>query len=1111
MRFTLKLLIGAVVLLFTNCGDEGKKAQKKTLFNLLTSKETGIDFVNQLDYTEELNTYTFKNFYNGGGVGLGDLNNDGLLDIFFSGNLVSNKLYLNKGNFHFEDITESAGLDTHGVWTTGVSLVDINADGLLDIYICKSGPPTKFRRNNELFINNGNLTFTERASEYGLDFMGLSVHAAFFDFDKDGDLDCYLLNNSIRSVGGYDLRKDQRMIPDTLGGNKLLRNDHGKFIDISQRAGIYRSAIGFGLGITIGDINKDGWSDFYVSNDFFEKDYLYINNKDGTFSESMEKYLREISLGSMGADMADINNDGYPELFVTEMLPENDERLKTTTQFDSWDKYKKSSDMGYFHQFSRNMLQLNNGDGTFSEISRLSGVQATDWSWGALIFDMDNDGLKDIFVANGIYKDLLDQDYVNYSADPEIITRILRREPNVITRLIDAMPSVKISNYAFQNKRDFSFVNRSHEWGLDLPSFSNGSAYGDLDNDGDLDLALNNVNMPAFVYQNTSRDSSPGNASLTFSLHGENGNSLAIGAKITLKTNGQKFYQELSPMRGFLSTVDYKLHFGLGDILSVDTTIVEWPQGKITVLTDLKVNQLVLLDEKDSKDKIDAHGVRSGKKPVFTKIDELKGADFVHSENEYSDFDRDRLLFNMVSNEGPCLCTGDINNDGLKDFYAGGAKDQPGILYVQLNSGDFTQSNQHVFDDDKSSEDTDCVFFDANKDGKADLYVTSGGSEFSSSSSDLLDRLYMNVGNGNLEKSRQLLPVSNKFESTSTVEAHDYDGDGDLDLFVGVRLIPFEYGLPGNGYLLSNDGKGNFQDVTEKVIPEILNSGLITDAKWVDVNNDSKKDLLVVGEWMPIRLFLKEGDNLVERTKEYGLDQTNGWYNCLETGDFDNDGLIDFVVGNHGLNSRFKASATEPVSLYVSDFDRNGMIEQVLTRFDNGIAYPFVLRQDLVAQIPSLKKKFLHYNEYKGKTMADIFTTQQIEKAVHLNAFTFETAVWMYRGNGTFKKTSLPVRAQFSPVYAILVDDFDGDGNQDILMGGNLYRAKPETGIYDASYGTLLKGDGQGNFKDIPSGESGILIKGEIRSLEKMVYRGKNIVLVGKNNDRMEVFTFKGL
>lgn len=1108
MRLALKLLITIGLFVFTACANKDNEKPKITLFQLLAADRTGIDFVNQLDYTEELNTYTFKNFYNGGGVGLGDFNKDGLLDIFFSGNLVPNKLYLNKGNFHFEDISESAGLNTRGAWTTGVSLVDINADGLLDIYLCKSGPPSNFRRHNELFINNGNLTFTERSKEYGLALEGLSVHAAFFDFDKDGDLDCYLLNNSIRSVGGYDLRKGQRNIPDPLGGNKLLRNDGGKFSDISQQAGIYTSAIGFGLGVTIGDVNKDGWSDIYVSNDFFEKDYLYINNQNGTFSESIEMYMREISLGSMGADMADVNNDGLPEIFVTEMLPEGDDRLKTTTQFENWDKYKRSFEMGYYHQFSRNVLQLNNGDGTFSEIARFSGVHATDWSWGALIFDMDNDGLKDIFVANGIYKDLLNQDYVNFSSNPEIVKQILHREKNIITRLIDSIPSNKIPNYAFQNKGNLLFVNKSADWGLDLPSYSNGSAYGDLDNDGDLDLVLNNVNMPAFVYENRSKELKPGNSSLTFLLHGENENTFAVGTKITLKANGQQFYQELSPMRGFMSTVDYQIHFGLGEILSVDSAIIEWPQGKVTVVTNLKVNQRISLQEKDAEIKNEKRRMRPGKRTVFTRMHKLEGADFFHLENDYSDFDKDRLLFNMVSSEGPCLCTGDLNNDGLTDFYGGGAKDQAGSLYIQKRSGAFAQSNQGIFEMDKSSEDTDCVFFDANGDGKLDLYVTSGGNEFSTSSVALLDRLYLNKGNGKLEKSQQLLPVSDKFESTSTVAARDYDQDGDLDLFVGVRLIPFLYGVPGNGYLLNNDGKGNFQDVTKNVAPQLLQSGLITDAKWVDVNNDAKTDLLVTGEWMPIKLFMNENDTLVERTKEYGLEKTNGWYNCIETGDFNNDGLEDFVVGNHGLNSRFKASDKEPISLYVNDFDQNGTVEQIITRFDHGASYPLVLRQDMVAQIPSLKKKYLHFREYKGKTITDIFTADQLKGAIVLNALTFETAVWINQGNGAFKKINLPAQAQFSPVYAILVDDFDGDKNQDILLGGNLYRAKPETGIYDGSYGLLLKGDGTGNFTALSSGESGILIRGEIRSLKKIRYRERNIVLVGKNNDGMEILGY---
>ena len=1097
-----------------SCDVAQKEEPPITLFKLLSSEESGIDFVNQLDYTEELNTYTFKNFYNGGGVGLGDFNNDGFLDVFFSGNLVTNKLYLNKGKepsgkaaFHFEDITERSGLNIPGVWTTGVSLVDINADGLLDIYLCKSGPPTDFRRYNELFINNGDLTFTEKAKEYGLDFQGLSVHAAFFDFDKDGDLDCYLLNNSIRSVGGYDLRKDQRNIPDPMGGNKLLRNDKGKFYDISDKAGIYRSAIGFGLGVTIGDINKDGWSDIYVSNDFFEKDYLYINNQDGTFSEVIEKYMREISLGSMGADMADINNDGLPEIFVTEMLPESDERLKTTSQFENWDKYKRSVEMGYYHQFSRNVLQLNNGDGSFSEIARLAGVHATDWSWGALIFDMDNDGLKDIFVANGIYKDLLDQDYVNFAANPEIVRRIMQREKNVIKGLIDSIPSNKISNYAFQNTNNLKFVNKAQSWGLDLPSYSNGSAYGDLDNDGDLDLVLNNVNMPAFVYENRSKELYPANSSLTFSLSGENGNSKAIGTKITLKVKDQKFYQELSPMRGFMSTVDYKIHFGLGEILSVDSAIIEWPHGKVTVLTDIKANQHIVLTEKDASSSTNQLK-RADKKTIFKRVAELSGIDFSHVENDFNDFDRDRLLFNMVSNEGPCLCTGDLNKDGLTDFYIGGAKEQSGNLYLQKKSGGFEKSNPDIFEADKISEDTDCHFFDADGDGKEDLYVTSGGSEFSSSSSALLDRLYFNRGNGKLEKSQQPLPVATSFESTSTVAAHDYDNDGDIDLFVGARLIPFLYGVPGNGYLLSNDGKGNFQNVTSTIAPQLLELGMITDAKWMDVNNDSKTDLVVTGEWMPIKLFINENNNLVDRTKEYGLEKTNGWYNCIEAGDFNNDGLVDFVVGNHGLNSRFKATDQEPVSLYINDFDQNGTIDQILTRFDDGVSYPLVLKQDLVGQIPSLKKKYLHFNQYANKTITDIFDPTQLEHSIVLNAYTFETAVWINQKNGGFKKLNLPIQAQFSPVYSMLIDDFDGDKNLDVLMGGNLYRAKPETGIYDGSYGLMLKGNGKGDFVALSSRESGVLMKGEIRSLKKIEYKKQRMVLVGKNNDKMEVLSY---
>lgn len=1075
-----------------------------TLFKLRTSGETGIDFLNQLDYTEQLNTYTYKNFYSGGGVGLGDFNNDDLIDVFFSGNLVPNKLYLNKGNWKFEDISISSGVSIEGVWTTGVSVVDLNADGLLDIYICKSGPPGGKRRSNELLINNGDLTFSEKAKEYGLDFEGLSTHAAFFDFDKDGDIDCYLLNNSIRSVGGYDLRIGQRNLPDPLGGNKLLKNENGKFIDVSEKAGIYTSEIGFGLGVTIGDLNKDGWEDMYISNDFFEKDYLYMNNQDGTFTESLEKYIQEISLGSMGADMADINNDGLPEIFVTEMLPERDDRLKTTTQFESWDKYNLNLKNGYFRQFSRNVLQLNNGNNTFSEIARLSGVHATDWSWGALIFDMDNDGLKDIYVANGIYKDLLDQDYVNYASTPKFIREISGKKKGVITKLIDSIPSTPIANYAFKNKGNLSFSNKAKEWGLDFPTHSNGSAYGDLDNDGDLDLVLNNVNMPSFVYENQSKQLFPENASLSFTFHGEGENLFALGTKVTLKAGDQLIYHEVSPMRGFMSTVDHRIHVGLGKLVSVDSIFVEWPNNKVTILSNVKTNQALHLYQKDASPRNISVQTKN-KKPVFEQGAELGGVDFVHQENEFVDFDRDRLLFNMVSNEGPCLCTGDVNGDGRDDFYIGGAKNQPGALYVQQKSGGFSKSNMKVFDLDKESEDTDCTFLDVNGDGRQDLYVTSGGVEFSSSSLALLDRLYVNEGGGNLKKSSQPLPVPTNFESTSTVAAQDYDKDGDLDLFVGVRLIPFLYGVPGNGYILNNDGQGNFSDVTKNIAPELLKLGLITDARWLDVNNDANLDLVVVGEWMPIKIFVNENGRFIDRTADYGFNSTNGWYNAVEIGDFNKDGFADIVVGNHGLNSRFKASAAQPISMYLSDFDQNGSIEQIVTRFDDGVSYPFVLRHDLVAQIPSLKKKYLHFRDYKGKTMTEIFSEDQLKGALVLNAYTFETAVWINSGTGTFSKLNLPIQAQFFPVYGLAVDNYDGDDNLDILLGGNLHRAKPETGIYAGGYGLLLKGDGRGNFQAVSSKESGLTIRGEIRGFKK-IKRGNDVsILVAKNNDKIEI------
>lgn len=1077
-----------------------------SLFQLQAPEKTGIAFTNELSYTEELNPYTFRSFYNGGGVGLGDFNNDGLLDIFFAGNMVSNKLYVSKGGFQFEDRTSNSGLETAGVWTTGVSVVDINADGYPDLYLCKSGPPGGARRKNELFINNKDLTFTEKAAEFGLDFEGLSIHAGFFDYDKDGDLDCYLLNNSLRSVGIFDLRKGQREIPDPDGGNRLLRNDGQGFVDVSQQAGIYTSKIGFGLGVTIGDVDRDGWPDVYVSNDFFERDYLYLNNGNGTFTESLEKLMREISLGSMGADLADINNDGHPEIFVTEMLPDEDARLKTTSQFENWDRHKLALEQGYYRQFSRNTLQLNNGNGTFSEIARLAGVHATDWSWGALIFDMDNDGWKDLFVANGIYKDLINQDYVNFIANPNTVREILRKEKKVIKRLVDSIPSNQLANYAFRNNHDLTFQNKAVEWGLGMPTHSNGSAYGDLDNDGDLDLVLNNVNMPSQVYENRSRDVMPDHHTISFALNGAGLNKNAIGARVTLIDSGWRAYQEISPMRGFMSSVDPRLHFGVGLRREIDTVVIEWPTNAVSMLYGVTTDQLLNVDEAEAV--APAKRIPGEQHPILKPEVDFADAMFTHHENEFVDFDRDRLLFNMVSNEGPCVCVGDVNADGLDDFYVGGAKEQAGALFLQQR-GRFVSVASSVWDADRDSEDTDCVFFDANNDGRQDLFVASGGNEFSSSSAALLDRLYFNLGDGKFRKGEQPLPVLNSFESTSTVSVADYDDDGDLDLFVGARLIPFLYGAPANGYLLKNDGKGNFADVTAEVAHELVKLGMITDSQWGDFNNDGKKDLLVVGDWMEVKIFLQLDGRFVDASGEWGLKNSNGWYHAVQVADFNQDGWMDIVVGNHGLNSRFKASVQEPVSLYINDFDQNGTIEQITTRYDRGVSYPMVLRPDLVAQIPSLKKKYLHFSNYKGQSIHDIFGEEKMKNTLQLNAFDFETAVWMNDGGHGFKKQRLPVEAQFSPVYALLTEDINRDGHPDILLGGNLYRAKPETGIYDGSYGLLLVGDGQGRFKACQPSKSGMSVKGEIRALRRIDFKKKKAVLVGKNNDQLELLRYK--
>jgi hypothetical protein len=1115
----MRYIILFTFFLLAACQNQESNSPKEApLFTKMKAADTGIDFINQLDFNREFNIYTYRNFYNGGGVAIGDINNDGLMDIYFTANMKSNRLYLNKGNFQFEDITDQAKVGGTGAWSTGVSMADVNGDGWLDIYVCNSGDIKGDFKQNELFINNGATegalpTFTEAAESYGIADKGFGTNGAFFDYDKDGDLDMYLLNNSYRSIFDFNLEKKQRPIRDELGGDKFFRNNNGKFVDVSEEVGIYGSEIGFGLGITVSDVNRDGWLDMFISNDFFERDYLYINQgataKDGkvTFKEDLENQILSVSGASMGADMADINNDGYPEIFVTEMLPEGEARYKTKMTFENWDRYQKNVQNGYYHQFTRNMMQLNNGDGTFSEIGRMLGVEATDWSWGALIADYDNDGNKDLYVCNGLYQDIIDQDYIQFVSNEEIARQMITKEGVNYKKLIDTIPSTLIPNYLFKNKGNLEFENVAAAWGLATPSHSNGSAYADLDNDGDLDLIVNNTNSEAFVYQNEANNLKQNNY-LKFQLTGTAKNPFAIGTSISLKAGDQTFYAENIPVRSFQSSVDYRPNFGLGTIEKIDSAIIQWPDNTTSILTDVPVNQTISLEQNGATtiaDVTTGSNTAISKEKIFKEITADLNWEYEHKENRFIDFDRDRLIYHMLSTEGPKIAKGDVNGDGLEDFYISGAKGKAGALYIQNKNGQFDSSNEALFERDAFAEEVDCLFFDADNDNDQDLYVTRGGSEYLSNSKALIDQLYINDGQGNFTRSPQFLPTF-KFESTACVRAADYDKDGDQDLFVGIRSLPGYYGKSVNGYILNNNGKGIFSNITKQIAPELYDLGMITDLQWIDYDGDDDEDLIVIGEWMPIQVFENDKGRFKKVTKKVGLANTNGWWNCVKAGDFDKDGDLDLVVGNHGLNSRFEASKEKPISLYVNDFDRNGTPEPVISQYNGDKSYPLTLRHDLVMQLPHLKKKYIKYHNYKEQTVQDIFNEKELKGVIEKEVYMLESAFVENNGDGTFSIKALPKAAQFSPVYGLLVEDYDKDGNLDILLGGNLYGVKPEVGRYDANYGLLLKGNGDNTFEEVLSKESGFQALGQVRDLERIKVGDKSLLLVAKNNDKMQVF-----
>jgi hypothetical protein len=1082
-----------------------KKEVKNSLpyFTEIPNSQTGVLFKNELVFTDEFNIFTYRNFYNGGGVAIGDINNDGLSDLYFTSNQTKNKLYLNRGSFVFEDITETAGVGGSRAWSTGVSMADVNGDGYLDIYVCNSGDVMGDNKQNELFINNGDLTFSDQAEAYGIADTGYSTHAVFFDFDRDQDLDMYLLNNSYQAIGSFNLMNNIRHIRDSVGGDKLYRNDGDRFVDVSEEMGIFGSVIGFGLGVSVGDFNNDFWPDIFVSNDFFERDYLYLNDKGKKFSEVLPDRMKSISAASMGSDAADLNNDGLLDLFVTDMLPEQANRLKQVTTFENWDKFQFGFANGYHYQYTRNMLHANTGDAFFSEIGRMAGVEATDWSWGALMFDVDLDGYKDLFVANGIYQDITDLDYLSFIADEKNMKQIVSTGKVNYRALVDPIPSNPIPNFIFQNMGNFTFKNQTVEWGLGRPTHSNGAAYGDLDNDGDLDLVISNVNDFCSVYRNnTPHDSVNGNNFLRISLSYTGKNIYGIGSKIKVFERGAFQSYEQMPNRGFQSSVDTKLVIGVSKADFIDSVVVIWPDERITKIQNVKSNQELHIDYENSS-LVKRPDCSLAKSAILKEFTVPAGIHFLHQENVFSDFNRERLIYHMLSTAGPALTVGDVNGDGLDDFYVGGAKGQSGQLYVQNQAGKFHVLDNPAFRLDSSSEDVDAIFFDMDNDKDLDLFVASGGYEFTFGAPELHDRLYLNNGKGIFTKSNQR-SLSSLANVSSALAASDIDGDGFVDLFVGCRALPFAYGIKPTSYILINDGNGQLVESSAKVAPELKSIGHVTDAIWSDTNGDKLDDLIVVGEWMTPTIFVNSPNSVFTKKEIPNLE---GWWNSIEAHDLNGDGNDEYILGNHGLNSRFKASIESPILLYTNDFDRNGSLEHIYARKVNDKIIPYTLRHELVSQIPSLKKKFLKFVDYKDSQLSDIFDKQVISTASMLTCVTLSSGI-LINTNEKFVFHAFPRMAQVSPVYDVVVDDFNDDGFRDIILGGNFFEAKPEVGRYDASVGLMLLGDSVLNFRIVPKTTSGIAIDGAIRKIREIKTGNRIGYLFGINSDSIRLYSY---
>ncbi|GAA5220094.1 VCBS repeat-containing protein [Membranihabitans marinus] len=1072
--------------------------QSNSLFQALKPRTTGIKFKNTITETKEHNALTYENLYNGGGVAIGDINNDGLDDIYFVSNMESDALYLNTSNLKFKDITKKANLDQSKGWKTGVAMVDINGDDYLDIYVCYSGKNSPELRRNKLYINQGDLTFVESAAEYGLDDDSYSTQAAFFDYDNDGDLDLFLLTTNVNVIKSFEFGKARKEIH-PYAGDKLFRNDDGHFTEVTQEAGILSNALGFGLGVSVADINKDGWLDLYVSNDYVEPDYLYINNGDGSFTDRLSEYLLHISHFSMGSDINDYNNDGWPDILTLDMLPEDNKRQKLLYGPENYEVFALQIEEGFYYQNMRNMLHLNNAQGGFSEIGQLAGLSNTDWSWAPLIKDFDNDGWKDVFITNGYFKDYTNRDFLKYKGDYFFQKAIEKETPDTF-ELVQSMTSTPLHNYIFQNNKDLTFTDRSQSWGIAELGFSNGAAYGDLDNDGDIDLVVNNQNDFASIYENKTSQKKQSPHYISIQLRAKGMNTRGWGSKINIYVGDEILSTEQMPTRGYQSTVSDVVHFGLGENSLIDSISVEWIGGEKSTLYQVMADQIITIHPPEYGSPKTNHGdLTPHHENKITLYQEIQAMiPYQYQATNFNDFKRQPLLTFMLSANGPVLVSEDVNGDGLNDVLVGGGKGQATSLYFQNRLGKFIPSPPNGFDNDADFHDSDIALLDVDNDGDLDLYIASGGyHDYLEDDVRLGDRLYLNNGKGKFELDSIWLVKS--LTASAFVRPIDYNNDGKMDLLIGGDIIPGRYPLRYNSRLLENTGL-NYVDVSEKINDLNQLSGWIKDALWVDINADGRMDLITAGPFSPISVLIQNREGKLEnQTDKYFPKPIYGWWNTVKVDDFDNDGDMDIIAGNLGLNSQLCASLDEPLEMIFKDFDQNGSIDPILTCYNQGRSFPFASRDELQNQIYGLRSHFTSYEQYSEMTIEDIFTPNELSDATSWKIDELRTS-YFENVNGKFIERELPIQAQFAPIETIHILDYDADGIDDLILAGNQNAIRLRLGVMDANRGQLFKGLGNSKFKYIPQTESGLQILGDAKSILPINVNGQEHLWFGIYN-----------